>query len=52
MADNEQNKSLEMLERFNANIREAISKNFPCAFEQYVCISVPGTVVDTRQGGK
>ncbi|KAJ2987717.1 hypothetical protein NUW58_g4349 [Xylaria curta] len=47
----EEAKALEMLQRFNLNLRKAVLANFPCAYEQYVCLSIPGTVIDTRPGG-
>jgi hypothetical protein len=48
----EEDKALDMLERFNLNLRKAILANFPCAYEQYVCLSLPGTMIDTREGGR
>ncbi|GIJ92596.1 hypothetical protein Asppvi_001874 [Aspergillus pseudoviridinutans] len=44
-------KSVKMLERINKQLRGAVLASFPCAFEQYVCISMPGTIIDTRLGG-
>jgi hypothetical protein len=48
----EEDKALDMLERFNLSLRKTILANFPCAYEQYVCLSLPGTVIDTREGGR
>ncbi|KAH7166681.1 hypothetical protein DER46DRAFT_600727 [Fusarium sp. MPI-SDFR-AT-0072] len=47
----DEDKSLDMLKRVNVSLRKAILSNFPCAYEQYVCLSLPGTVIDTNQGG-
>ncbi|KAJ6031762.1 hypothetical protein N7540_002494 [Penicillium herquei] len=43
--------SLQMLERINVQLRGCLLASFPCAYEQYVCISMPGTIIDTRRGG-
>ncbi|RGP77961.1 hypothetical protein FLONG3_3918 [Fusarium longipes] len=47
----DEDKALDMLRRVNLSLRKAILANFPCAYEQYVCLSLPGTVIDTNQGG-
>jgi hypothetical protein len=47
-----ENKALKMLQTFNMNLREALLAKFPCADEQYLCLSLPGTVIDTRPGGR
>jgi hypothetical protein len=43
--------SVQTLARINKQLREAILASFPCAHEQYVTISMPGTIIDTRLGG-
>jgi hypothetical protein len=43
--------SLNTLKRINQKLREAVVASFPCAYEQYVTISIPGTIIDTRLGG-
>jgi hypothetical protein len=48
----QKDKALKFLEDLNASLRSAILKHFPCAYEQYVCISIPGTVIDTRENGR
>ncbi|KAF4946128.1 hypothetical protein FGADI_11406 [Fusarium gaditjirri] len=48
---NDDDKSLDLLKRVNVSLRQAILSNFPCAYEQYVCLALPGTVIDTNQGG-
>jgi hypothetical protein len=48
----DEDKALDMLKRVNVSLRKAILSNFPCAYEQYVCLSLPGTVIDTNQGGR
>lgn len=44
--------SLDMLARINNQLREAVLACFPCAYEQYVAIQMPGTIIDTRLGGR
>lgn len=48
----EEDQALAMLKRVNLSLRKAILANFPCAYEQYVCLSLPGTVIDTTEGGR
>ncbi|KAH7129531.1 hypothetical protein B0J13DRAFT_530307 [Dactylonectria estremocensis] len=43
--------SIKMLERISQQPRGAILATLPCAFQQYVCIFMPGTIIDTRLGG-
>jgi hypothetical protein len=43
--------SVKTLARINKQLREAVLASFPCAYEQYVTISMPGTIIDTRLGG-
>ncbi|KAF7555599.1 hypothetical protein G7Z17_g2055 [Cylindrodendrum hubeiense] len=47
----DEDQALAMLQRANLSLRKAILANFPCAYEQYVCLSLPGTVIDTTEGG-
>ena len=44
--------SIKMLARINTQLREAVLACFPCAYEQYVTIQMPGTIIDTRLGGR
>ncbi|KAJ3542808.1 hypothetical protein NM208_g3894 [Fusarium decemcellulare] len=50
MAD-QGDKNIETLGRINTQLRQAIQACFPCAYEQYVTIQIPGTIIDTRLGG-
>lgn len=43
---------LRILARINKKLREAVLACFPCAYEQYVAIQMPGTIIDTRLGGR
>ena len=43
--------SIDMLARINTQLRKAVLACFPCAYEQYVTIQMPGTIIDTRLGG-
>ena len=43
---------LKLLAKINTQLREAVLACFPCAYEQYVTIQIPGTVIDTRLGGR
>jgi hypothetical protein len=43
--------SINTLKRLNSKLREAVLASFPCAYEQYVTIQIPGTIIDTRLGG-
>ena len=44
--------SVNMLARINLELRRAVLGCFPYAFEQYVTIQMPRTIIDTRQGGR
>ena len=44
--------SIQMLARINKQLRGAVSACFPCAYEQYITIQMPGTIIDTRLGGR
>ena len=44
--------SIKLLAKINKQLREAVLACFPCAFEQYVTIQIPGTIIDTRLGGR
>jgi hypothetical protein len=48
----EEGNALDLLQRFNLSLRKALLAKFPCAYEQYVCISIPGIVIDTKKGGR
>ena len=50
MSDRDQ--SLELLAKINTQLREAVLACFPCAYEQYITIQIPGTIIDTRLGGR
>ncbi|KAI1340032.1 hypothetical protein F5Y15DRAFT_415460 [Xylariaceae sp. FL0016] len=50
MAD-QGDQAVEMLARINMQLRKAILASFPAAYEQYVTVQMPGTIIDTRQGG-
>ncbi|KAL9601240.1 MAG: hypothetical protein Q9219_002645 [cf. Caloplaca sp. 3 TL-2023] len=43
--------AVDMLARINQDLRKAVLASFPCAFEQYVAIQMPGAIIDTRLGG-
>lgn len=43
--------NIEILARVNTQLRKAVLACFPCAYEQYVTIQMPGTIIDTRLGG-
>ncbi|RSL69668.1 hypothetical protein CEP54_002196 [Fusarium duplospermum] len=45
------NDAIDMMENISTKLREAIIKSMPCAFEQYLTISIPGQVIDTSDGG-
>ncbi|RTE77465.1 hypothetical protein BHE90_008072 [Fusarium euwallaceae] len=45
------NDAIDMMENISTKLREAIIKSMPCAFEQYLTISIPGQVIDTTDGG-
>ena len=44
--------SIQMLARINKQLRGAVSACFPCAYEQYVAVRVPGAVVGAGLGGR
>ena len=44
--------SIKMLTKINTQLREAVLACFPCAYEQYVTIQMPGTIIDTTLGGR
>jgi hypothetical protein len=44
--------AVETLGYISKKLREAISATLPCAQEQYLTISIPGLVIDTRDDGK
>lgn len=41
-----------MMDSISKKLREAVLRTLPCAFEQYVTISIPGQVIDTSVGGR
>jgi hypothetical protein len=43
--------NIDTLSRVNTQLREAVLACFPCAYEQYVTIQMPGTIIDTKLGG-
>ncbi|RSM04006.1 hypothetical protein CDV31_010196 [Fusarium ambrosium] len=45
------NETIDMMNNISTKLREAIIKSMPCAFEQYLTISIPGQVIDTTDGG-
>ncbi|RSL93925.1 hypothetical protein CEP52_012953 [Fusarium oligoseptatum] len=46
------NETIDMMNNISTKLREAIIKSMPCAFEQYLTVSVPGQVLDTTVGGR
>ncbi|RMJ15731.1 hypothetical protein CDV36_004566 [Fusarium kuroshium] len=45
------NETIDMMNNISTKLREVIIKSMPCAFEQYLTISIPGQVIDTTDGG-
>lgn len=44
--------SIDALDKVGRDIRRAILSALPCASDQYLTISMPGRVVDTKRGGE
>lgn len=45
-------KTLAALDKVGRDIRRAMLSALPCASEQYLTISMPGHVIDTKRGGE
>lgn len=43
---------IDAIDNIGRDLRNAILKALPCAYEQYVTISIPGRVIDTKVGGE
>jgi hypothetical protein len=44
------NDTAQQFDKVAQTIRGAIIASLPCAFEQFVTISMPGQIIDTRPG--
>lgn len=44
--------AINLMANVSTKLRECILQSLPCALEQFVTISIPGQIIDTKVGGR